>query len=170
MKNFFSRFIIICCFLVNGKSMAATKWTNCLMPSSQSQAIAEVFWKSDANGGSGPTYDMPSGHTLSNAGSVCAEKKINSLSEWTSQLKSGINPAKSVTTFKLVKSASEFNSFLETVGTSVSDVDALESAVTAFLNSKSSIIVGSSKNQAVILFASHEGKQEYARFLQLDKK
>lgn len=156
--------------LLGANLFAATKWTNCPMPAPQAQAIAEVFWKSDINGGNGPTYNLPADQTLDNAGIVCTSKKIDGLKQWETELKGGINPAKSVTSFKMVKSSSEFKSFLDGFGTSVNDEQSLDRAVTEFLDGKSAIIVGSSAKQAVILLAHSKGNNETAVFLQLKKK
>lgn len=157
--------------LVNGVDvLAATTWTNCPDPAPQARAVAEVFWKSDVNGGNGPTYDLPGGQTLDNAGVLCAEKKIDDLKQWEKELKSGINPAKSVSSFKMIKNSAEFRSFLESFGTSVSDQQSLDRAVSDFIGGKSSIVVGSSQKQAVILLAYDSGNGQAAMFLQLKKE
>ncbi len=155
--------------LISSYSFAATKWTNCPMAVPAAQAVAEVFWKSDVNGENGPTYNLPGGQTLDNAGVVCAKKKIDDLTDWEKELKSGINPAKSVTSFKMIKNSEEFRSFLEAFGTTVNDQNSLDRAVSDFLEGKSSIVVGSSSREAVILLAKSDGNGETAMFLQIKK-
>ncbi len=148
---------------------AATTWTNCPVAAPQAQAVAEVFWNSDVNGGSGPTYNLPGGQTLDNAGIVCAKKKISDIKQWEAELNSGINPVKSVTSFKRIKSSGDFKVFLESFGTSVSDQQSLDRAVSDFLVGESSIVVGSSQKQAVILLAHSNKNGETVMFLQLNK-
>jgi hypothetical protein len=70
----------------------------------------------------------------------------------------------------MVKNSDEFKAFLEGFGTSVSDQQALDRAVSDFLDGKSAIVVGSSAKQAIILLAHSEGNNETAMFLQLKKK
>lgn len=155
--------------LIGSYSSAATKWTNCPMAVPQAQAIAEVFWKSDVNGGNGPTYHLPGDQTLDNAGIVCSPKKIVDLKQWESELKTEINPAKSVTSFKMIKNSDELKTFLESFGTSLKDQQSLDRAVADFLNGKSTILVGSSRKQAIVLLAYSDGSSESAMFLHLKK-
>lgn len=165
-------------------SYAASKWSNCTA-GPQAEAIQEAFWKSDVAGGSGPTYELESGHTLSSAGAICTEIKIDNIKKWNEELKAGINPAKSVTSFKAVKTASELHEFLSGFQVSVNDPEKLSEAVTAFLSGKPlnynnrgsapkflnpAIIVGASKKQAVIVLASSDGLNQSAVLLQLDRK
>ncbi len=160
--------IVLVC-LSGFNSFAATTWSNCTMDATQALAVAEVFWKSDVNGGSGLTYNLPGGQTLDNAGIICAKKKIIDLKQWEKELNSGINPVKSVTSFKMIKSSDEFKVFLENFGTSLNDQQSFDRAVTDFLDGKSAIVVGSSKKQAVILLAHSNSNGETAMFLQLKK-
>ncbi len=163
---------------------AASKWSNCTA-GPQTQAIQEVFWESDIAGGIGPTYELQSGQRLSNAGAICTEAKIGNIKEWNEELKAAINPAKSVTSFKSVKTASELQEFLSGFQVSVNDHRKLSEAVTAFLSGKPlnydnsgsapkvlnpEIIVGASKKQAVIVLASSDGHNQSAVLLQLDRK
>lgn len=162
-------FILLVSFL-GTNSFAATKWTNCPISAPKAQAIAEVFWSSDVNSGQGPTYHLPGEQMLDNAGIVCASKKVGSLAQWEAELKTGINPARSVKSFKMVKTPEEFKTFLETFGTSVNDQQSMDQAIADFLKSDNSIIVGSSGKQALILLANSESGGEKVMFLLLQKK
>ncbi|MGZ3772397.1 MAG: hypothetical protein ACXVCY_01605 [Pseudobdellovibrionaceae bacterium] len=151
---------------------AATKWSNCPLSLPEAKAIQEIFWKSDVNGEEhGPSYQLSSGQELNNAGVVCADHKISDLKTWNSELKAGINPAKSVTSFKFVKNSQEFRSFLKSFNTEVSEPEKLDEAVTEFLNTSNRVIlVGSSAKQAVIALASNDGMKQIVTFLQLKVK
>lgn len=165
-------------------TFAESKWSNCTA-GPQTEAIQKVFWMSDIAGGNGPTYKLQSGQTFSNAGAICTEIKIDSIKKWNEELKAGINPAKSVNSFKAVRTASELQDFLGSFKVSLKDPEKLNEAVTAFLTGRPlnygseasapkvlnpTIIVGASKKQAIIVLASSDGSNQSAVLLQLDNR
>jgi hypothetical protein len=99
---------------------------------------------------------------------MCTTGLIEGQDAWIKEA-SVLNPAKSVTSFKKIGNWAEFKIFLKSFGISVSDPQALDSTVTSFLTGKSALLVGSSKKQAVVLFASVHEKSEFATILQFDK-
>ena len=102
--------------------------------------------------------------------SIRTAKKIDGLKQWTIELNSGLNPAKSITSFKTINSSQELENFLNNFGTILKDPQTLTSSVEAFLKGNTAIIVGSSRKQAIILLATYDGKYESSTILQLDKK
>nr|BFD66937.1 hypothetical protein HAGR004_19590 [Bdellovibrio sp. HAGR004] len=162
------------------QSIAGSTWANC--PGDYGTSVQEVFWKSDVDGGSGPDYHLKSGQTLSNAGSVCQPGPILKPEEWTQQLKTDLNPVKTVKSFKAVKSPEELQKFLREFGVKIDDEERLNEAVKAYLAGKQitntepkpsasisnpAILVGRSNQQALIALATSDGKTRSAVFLAL---
>ncbi len=182
MKTF-NFFIILFVNATSLYSVAGTSWANC--PASYGNAVQEVFWKSDTEGGSGPDYHLKSGQTLINAGSVCQPGSVFKSEDWIKQLKTSLNPVKTITSFRLVKSAQELQKFLKDFEISVDDQDQLNRAVKAYLEGRPlsthnasapelapnpAILVGASKQQALISLATSDGKTRSATFMQFNRK
>jgi len=151
---------------------AATKWSNCPLSLPEAKPIQEIFWKSDINGEEyGPSYQLGSGQELNNAGTLCADHKISDLKMWNFEFKAGINPAKSVTSFRFVKNSQEFRDFLKSFNVEVSEPGKMDGAVAKFLSSSNrTILVGSSAKQAVIALTMSDGGKQTVIFLQMDNK
>lgn len=179
MKNLIS-IILLLTAMAPLNSIAGGQWANC--PGFYGTSIQEVFWKSDVNGGSGPDYHLKSGQTLSNAGSVCQPGPVLKPEEWTTQLKTELNPVKSVKSFKSVRSTEEFQKFLNEIGVTVDDQSRLNEAVKAYLSGtpiessepgpkesapNSAILVGKSGRQALIALVTSDGKTRSATFMAL---
>lgn len=169
--------------ITSQQSIAASSWANC--PGFSTTAIQEVFWKSDIDGGSGPDYHLPSGQTLSNAGSVCQPGSALKTEEWERLLKTNLNPVKAVKSFTSIKSTEEFQKFLKEFGVTIVDLDKLNEAVKVYLSGKSivsseseasklilnpTILVGKSHQQALIALVTSDGKTRSATFLALKNK
>lgn len=171
--------------LATSGAFAASKWANC-GSGPQTEPIQEVFWKSDVDGGHGPDYNLKSGQVLSNSGALCRGGEVLKTNDWIVELKKGLNPAKSVAAFKEVRTAEEFQKFLQANAIAVDDQEKLTDAVTAYLQSKPlpiespsampgaasnpTILVGSSKEDAVILLASSDGKNQNATLMRIKLK
>lgn len=181
--KFFKFFIIS---FLNATSLYAVdgmSWSNC--PAFYGNAVQEVFWKSDTKGGTGPNYLLRSGQTFINAGSVCQPGSVFGSEDWIKQLKTSFNPTKSITSFRPVKSAEELQKFLKDLGISVDDQEQLNIAVRAYLAGKplntligsipelapnSAILVGASKQQALITLVKSDGKVRSAVFMQFSMR
>lgn len=156
--------MILLLSLASFQSLAATKLSNC--PSTHGASIQEFFWKSDVNGGSGPEYSLSSGQTLSNAGSVCQPGPVLKVEGWTSELKTEINPAKSVKSFAAIKTPEELIKFLNTFGVRIEEHGQLNKAVKNYLSTPNSfILVGKSGINALVVLANSDGKNRYATFM-----
>lgn len=167
MKAF--KAMLVTCFLMASNGMAANNWSNC-MGAPQTEPIQSVFWKSDVDGGGGPEYTLKSGQIFINAGSLCRAGQILKENEWIKELKSGLNPANSVSTFREVRNAEDFQKFLQENQIAVDDEKNLTEAVQAFLAGKPihpMILVGASKKEVVILLASSDGKKQNATLMQM---
>jgi hypothetical protein len=164
---------------MSNAAIASTKWANC-MPVAQSELVAQEFWNSDINGGAGPDYTLKSGQLFSNAGNVCKQGKILSTNDWISELKGGINPAKSITLFKAIKDPTDLLKLLANHKVEVNDDTNLKSAIANFLQLPSdksvgvsgtphnpTIIVGESSKEILIVLATSDGKSNAATLMKL---
>lgn len=177
--------LLILCMFASYEASATAVWGNC-GGGPQTEPIQDVFWKSDVNGSNGPEYTLKSGQHFSNAGAVCREGQALKSKDWIAELKKGINPAKSVTSFQVIQTADEFQKFLKNNAIEVEDLNRLHEVVAAYLESKPvnyestssmpgkagnpTIIVGASNKEALILLASSDGKIQYATSMQIKLK
>jgi len=148
----------------------AANWSNCI-PSTTAEEIGQEFRKADPNGSTGPDYLLPSGQVFSNSGALCQEGKAFGSADWQKVAKE-ISPtdARSIKSFKSISTVSEFEKFLTGMHIKVQDQKQLSAKVDAYLKSESqkpSIIVGSSKTDAVIVLGSAEKNQRLATVMQI---
>lgn len=146
----------------------AGHWSNC-MPAPLAEEISQEFRKTDPNGSHGPDYLLPSGQVFSNSGVLCQEGKALSSREW-QQAGKDISPSKSVKSFKAISTALEFEKFLTITGVKVGDLKKLSTKVETYLTAegqKPSLLVGSSKTDAVIILGSAEKNQRLATVMQI---
>jgi hypothetical protein len=161
--------LIAVLFLIPFASSAAN-WSNCI-PSSVAEAIRHEFQKADTNNSTGPDYLLPSGQVFSSNGTLCQDGKAFSPVEWQKVTKE-INPtdAGSIKSFKSISTVSEFENFLASMQVKVQNQKELAAKVDAYLKSESqnpTIIVGSSKTDAVIVLGSAEKNQRLATVMQI---
>jgi|GEM_PF-2477796 len=173
--------VLLAALLFHSFQSFAAGWANC-GGSPQTEPILDVFWKSDAQGGNGPDYTLKSGQTFSNIAALCREGQVLKTSDWITELKKGINPAKSISSFQEIHNADEVQNFLKNHSIEVDDFNRLNETVTAFLQSqpvnyessssmpgKAShpvMLVGASGEEAVLVLASSDGKDQYAAAIQ----
>ena len=148
--------VVAVTLLAASGAFAASNWSNC-GGGPQTEPIQDVFWKSDVDGGHGPDYNLKSGQVLSNTGALCRGGQVLKTSDWITELKKGLNPAKSVVSFKEVRTVEEFQKFLQANAIAVDDQEKLTEAVTAYLQSKplptesTSAMPGKASNPAIIV-------------------
>lgn len=179
------RFLLILLgVLMSFQALAASKWNNC--PGFYGESIFDVFRKSDMDGGNGPDFYLESGQKLSGVGSVCQTGAVFNEASWLAQMKSDLNPAKSVTAFRVIRSADDLHKFLTSLHVQIQDSQQLKKAVTAYLQGKKLdsveegtpqevaenpfILVGSSPSQALIALTTSDGKTRAAKFMLVDRK
>jgi hypothetical protein len=179
MKQTIWTIVFFCTFL--SFRAVANPWGNC-GPGPQTEAIQDVFWKSDVQGSNGPEYTLKSGQTFSNTGALCRSGQVLKSADLIAEMRKGINPAKSVSSFQEIHSADEFQKFLKDHSIEVDDSNRLNEAVTAFLESKPTnyesmsgmpgkasnpiILVGASQKEALLMMASSDGKTQFATAMQ----
>lgn len=183
MKMRLSRVIMILATVAASNVQAATPWSNC--PSTYANSVQEIFRKMDVNGGTGPDYQLPSGHILSNSAALCQRGAIFKADDWAKVLKTSISPAKSVTVFKTVTTPLEFQKFLNDLGIKTSGSLRVDEVIKAYLaghplpsesvNQTESapnpvIMVGANKNQALIALATSDGQTRSITLMALNRQ